>query len=332
MATIGTANNLLDVAKRLDPDGKIAKIVELLAQTNEILMDIPFKEANEMTSHVTTVRTGLPTVYWRNINQGVQPSKSTTAQVKEGIGMLEAWSECDVKLAKLSGNEKAYRLSEAQAFLESMNQEAAQTIFYGNSATAPEEFNGFAIRYSSLSANNAQNIINAGGSDAANQSSIYLVCWGENTVHGVYPKGSKAGIEHQDLGEQTIENAGGVTGARMRVYQDKFNWDLGIALKDWRYVVRICNIDVSDLVAGSGADLINLMIKAVHRIFNKNMGRCVFYMNRTVFEFLDIQRRDDVTAGGQLSYKEVDGKAVYDFRGIPVKIVDALLETEDAVT
>lgn len=330
MATLGTKNNLLDVAKRLDPDGKIAKIVELLAQTNEILMDIPFKEANEMTSHVTTVRTGLPTVYWRNINQGVQPSKSTTAQIKEGIGMLEAWSECDVKLAKLSGNEKAFRLSEAQAFLESMNQEAAQTIFYGNSAVASEEFNGLAIRYSSLSANNAQNIINAGGSGSDN-SSIYLVCWGENTVHGVYPKGSKAGIEHEDLGMQTIENAGGVTGARMRVYQDKFCWDLGIALKDWRYVVRICNIDISELVAGSGADLINLMIKAVHRIFNKKMGRCVFYMNRSVFEYLDIQRRDDVTAGGGLSYKDVDGVAVYDFRGISVKIVDALLETEATV-
>jgi hypothetical protein len=333
MATLGTKNNLLDVAKRLDPDGKIAKIVELLAQTNEILMDIPFKEANEMTSHVTTVRTGLPAVYWRNINQGVQPSKSTTAQIKEGIGMLEAWSECDVKLAKLSGNEKAYRLSEAQAFLEAMNQESAQTIFYGNSATAPEEFNGLAIRYSSLSAGNGQNIVDAGGTGSDN-SSIYLVCWGENTVHGVFPKGSKAGIEHQDLGEQTIENAGGVTGARMRVYQDKFNWDLGIALKDWRYVVRICNIDISNLVANSGsqADLTNFMIKAVHRIFNKNMGRCVFYMNRTVFEFLDIQRRDDVVAGGSLDYAVVDGKAIYSFRGIPVKIVDALLETEARVT
>lgn len=331
MATVGTKNNLLDVAKRLDPDGKIAKIVELLAMTNEILMDIPFKEANEMTSHQTTVRTGLPTVYWRNINQGTQPSKSTTAQIKEGIGMLEAWSECDVKLAKLSGNEKAFRLSEAQAFLEAMNQEAASTIFYGNSAATTEEFNGLAIRYSSLSAANAQNILNGAGVGGDN-SSIYLVCWGENTIHGVYPKGSKAGIEHEDLNMQTIENAGGVTGARMRVYQDKFAWDMGIALKDWRYVVRICNIDISLLVAGSGADLINLMIKAVHRIFNKNMGRCVFYMNRTCFEYLDIQRRDDVTAGGQLNYKEVDGKQIYDFRGIPVKIVDALLETEATVS
>lgn len=330
MATLGTKNNLLDIAKRLDPDGKIAKIVELLSQMNEILDDIPFKEANEITSHLTTVRTGLPSVYWRLLNSGVQPSKSTTAQIKEGIGMLEAWSVCDVKLAQLSGNEKAYRLSEATAFLEAMNQEAAQTIFYGNSSTSPEEFNGLAIRYSSLSAANAQNIINAGGAGSDN-SSIWLVCWGEQTIHGIFPKGSKAGVDHKDLGIQVEQNANGVTGAQMEVYKEKFCWDLGLALKDWRYVVRICNIDISNLAGGSAADLTELMIKATHRLPNKNMGKCVFYMNRTVFQYLDIQRRTDVIAGGGLDYAMVDGKAVYSFRGMPVKIVDSLLETEATV-
>lgn len=330
MATLGTKNNLLDIAKRLDPDGKIAKIVEMLSQVNGIVEDIPFKEANEMTSHLTTVRTGLPTVYWRLLNAGVQHSKSTTAQIKEGIGMLEAWAVCDVKLAELSGNEKAYRLSEATAFLEAMNQEAAQTIIYGNAATAPEEFNGLAIRYSSSSAANGQNIIKGGGSGSDN-TSIYLACWGEQTVHGIYPKGSKAGVDHKDLGVQVEQNANGVTGAQMEVYKEKFNWNMGIALKDWRYVVRICNIDVSDLATGSAADITGLMIRAIHRIPNLNMGKPVFYMNRTVFQYLDLQRRAAVTAGGQLDYSVVDGKAVYMFRGIPVKIVDALLETEATV-
>lgn len=331
MAIVGTKNNLVDIAKRLDPDGKIAKVAELLSQTNEILDDIPFKEANEVTSHLTTVRTGLPTVYWRQLNAGVQPSKSTTAQVKEGIGMLEAWSVCDKKLADLSGNSKAYRLDEAKAFMEAMNQEAQQTLIYGNSTTAPEEFNGLAVRYSSLSAANAQNIVNGAGAGSDN-TSIWLVCWGEMTCHGVFPKGSKAGLDHVDHGVQVEQNAGGVTGAQMEVYKDKFSWDLGLALKDWRYVARGANIDVSALVAGSGADLINMMIKMLHRIPNKNMGKCVFYMNRTVFQYLDILRRDDVVAGGGLDYQNVDGKVVYSFRGIPIKIVDAILETEATVS
>lgn len=333
MATLG-ANvlTLADWAKRLDPQGKVPAIVELLSQTNEILNDMAFKEGNLPTGHRCTVRTGLPSVYWRLVNQGVQPSKSTTAQVDEGIGMLEAYSEVDKDLAELNGNTAAFRLSEASAFLEAMNQEMASTIFYGNSSLNPEEFNGLAIRYSSLSANNAQNIISGGGAGADN-SSIYLIGWGENSCYGIFPKGSKAGLMHEDLGLVTVETTAGIAGNRMRAYQDHFQFKVGLALKDWRYVVRIPNIDISNLVAkSSAADLIELMIKAIHRIPNLASVRPVFYMNRSCFQMLDIQRRDDVISGGGLQYDMVDGKRVASFRGIPVKICDALLENESLVS
>jgi len=333
MATLGASVlTLADWAKRLDPDGKVPAIVELLGQSNEILSDMLFKEGNLPTGHRTSVRTGLPTAYWRLINQGIQPSKSTTAQIDEGIGMLEAYAEIDKDLAELNGNTGAFRLSESSAFLEAMNQEMAQTAFYGNSGLAPEEFNGLAIRYSSLSAVNAQNIISGGGSGSDN-SSIWLVGWGENTVHGIFPKGSKAGLMHEDLGLVTVETTAGIAGNRMRAYQDHFQWKLGIALKDWRYVVRIPNIDISNLVAkSSAADLLELMIKATHRIPNLNNCKPVFYMNRSCFQMLDIQRRDDVQVGGQLTYDVVDGKRIASFRGIPVKLCDQLLETESVVS
>lgn len=333
MATLGSnALTLADWAKRLDPDGKVPKIVELLSQTNEILADMLFVEGNLPTGHRTTVRTGLPTVAWRLLNQGVQPSKSTTAQIDEACGMLEAWSEVDVELAKLNGNAAAFRLSEARSFIEAMNNEMAQTLFYGNSSTAPEEFTGLAARYSSLSAANGQNIVSGSGSGSDN-SSIYLVCWGDQTVHGIFPKGSKAGLEHNDLGEETVESTAGIAGSRLRAFRDQWKWKCGIALKDWRYVVRIANIDISNLIAkSSAADLIELMIKSIHRIQNLRMGKPVFYMNRSVFQMLDIQRRDDVISGGGLVYKDVDGMVVPTFRGIPIRICDALLETESAVS
>lgn len=328
MATLNAnALTLKDFAKRIDPDGKVAQIAELLSQTNAILDDMIFVEGNLPTGHRTTVRTGLPTVYWRLLNQGVQPSKSKTAQIDEGCGMLEAWSEVDVELAKLNGNTAAFRLSEAQAYIEAMNQEAAQTLIYGNSSISPEEFNGLAVRYSSLAAANGQNIIDGAGTGSDN-TSIWLVCWGAQTVHGIFPKGSQAGLEHKDLGEETVETTAGIAGSRMRAFRDQWVWKVGVALKDWRYVVRICNIDVSNLVGGTGADLINLMIKAMHRIPNLNMGKPVFYMNRSVFQYLDILRRDDVVAGGGIDYATVDGKLVYQFRNVPIKLVDAILETE----
>lgn len=338
MSTIGTSYvTLADWAKRQDPDNKAARIVELLAQSNEILTEMLWKEGNLPTGEQTTVRTGLPTVAWRLLNAGIQPSKSTTAQITEACGLLEAWSAIDVKIAQLNGNTAEFRLGEATAFLEAMNQEMAATLFYGNSGTAPEEFTGLAARYSSLSAANGQNIVSGSGSDAGNQSSIWLICWGPQSVFGVYPKGSQAGLVHNDLGIETVNDANGVAGALMRAYRDQFTWDAGIALKDWRYVVRIANIDISNLVAkSSAADLFDLMIKAIHRLpvgaLGSSMTKCAFYMNRTVGQMLDIQTRDDVQTGGQLKFENVDGVPRLSFRGIPIRTVDALTETENAVS
>ena len=336
MATIGnTVLTLVDWAKKLDPDGKVPKIVEMLNQTNEVLNDMLFMEGNLPTGHRITMRTGLPSVAWRLLNQGVQPSKSTTAQVDEQAGMLEAWSEVDKDLAMLNGNTSEFRLSEAQSFIEAMNQQMAQVLFYGNSAVSPEQFTGFSPRFSTknqLTAPNAKNVLDGGGTGSVN-ASIWLIVWGANTVAGIFPKGSQAGIMHQDLGEETAETVAGIGGARMRVYRDRWQWKAGLAMKDWRYVVRIANIDVTNLVAntGSQAMVTQLMIKALHRVQNLRMGTPVFYMGRTAMEMLDIQRRVDVLQGGQLTYDEVDGKMNYTFRGVPVRLVDQLLETEARV-
>lgn len=333
MPALGTsALTLADWAKRLDPDGKVPKIVEMLSQTNEVLSDMLWIEGNLPTGHRSTIRTGLPTVYWRLLNQGTTPSKSTTAQVDEACAKMDAWSEVDKDLADLSGNSGAFRLSESQAFIEAMNQEFVSTLFYGNAGTAPEEFTGLAARYSSLSAANAQNIVSGSGAGSDN-SSIWLIVWGDHSCHGVFPKGSTAGLKHVDHGEGIVETTAGVGGSRMVAYRDQYKWDCGLVLRDWRYVVRIPNIDISNLVGEtSSADLQKLMIKAIHRIPSFGMGKAAFYMNRSCHQMLDIQSRDSVTAGGGLSYQNVGGMPVLSFRGIPVRKVDALTETESVVS
>jgi hypothetical protein len=188
------------------------------------------------------------------------------------------------------------------------------------------------VRYSSLSAANGQNIITGGGSSTDN-SSIYLIAWGPQTVHGIFPKGSKAGLVHEDIGLETVETTAGVAGSRMRAYREHFQWKCGIALRDWRYVVRIPNIDISNLVGkSSAADLIELMIKAIHRLPSLKVGKPVFYMNRSVFQMLDIFSRDDVLTGGGINYSNVAGEVQYSFRGIPVRVCDALVENEAVVS
>jgi len=332
MATLGTgALTLLDWAKRLDPDGMVPQIVELLSQTNEMLADMLWKEGNLPTGHRTTVRTALPTVYWRLLNQGVAPSKSTTAQIDEMTGMLEAWSEVDVDLCLLNGNTNAFRLSEAKAFLEAMNQEMASTIIYGNQGTTPEEFTGLAPRYGAISgATNADNVISAGGSSSDN-TSIWLVAWGDETVCGIFPKGSKAGLVHDDYGEQTVEVTAGVAGNRMRAMQERFQWKGGIAVKDYRYAVRICNIDVSDLAGATPADLLTYMEQADEIIPNE-LGRRAYYCNRRVARWLRNQVRASVETGGGITFENFAGKRTLTFGGVPIRKVDAILNTEATIS
>lgn len=329
MAAIGaTVKTLADWAKEIDPEGKVAATVEILSQTNEILDDMLWKEGNLPTGERTTIRTGLPTVYWRLLNQGVPNSKATSAQVDEQCGILTARSQLDVDLAELNGNTNEYRLSEATAFLEAMSQESAQTMFYG-SASNPEEFVGFANRYGDLSGGNAQNIISAGGSGSDN-SSIYLVGWGERTCHGVFPKGSQAGIQHADLG---IGDAFDSSNNRFRAFMDEWKWKQGLVVKDWRYVVRICNIDISVLKAdtnGSTTNIIEYMLRAIHRLPTIGNVTPCFYANRDICEMLDIQAMNKSNL--QLRSSEEEGKLKTTLRGIPIKKCDALTAAEAQVT
>jgi hypothetical protein len=327
MATIGANQlTLADHAKRLDPEGKVAKIVELLGQSNEILTDMQWIEGNLPTGHRTTVRTGLPTATWRMLNYGVPKAKSTTAQVDDTCGMLEVYSEIDKSLADLNGNTAEFRMSEDRAFLEGINQQMATTLFYGSQALNPERFTGLEPRYNSTAAGNGTNVIKAGGAGSDN-TSIWLVYWGPNTCHGIYPKGSKAGIQHNDKGQQTILDA---AGNQYEGYRTHYKWDCGFSLRDWRYAVRICNIDVSDLATGSPAGLINLMIRATHKIPNMGMGTPAFYCNRAVATWLDIQQLDKTNVA--LNYSDVQGSPAVSFRRIPIRTCDAILNTESTVT
>lgn len=343
----GTALTYADWAKRIDDDGKVATIINLLSQTNEAIDDMLVVEGNLPTGHKTTVRTGLPQATWRLLNYGVVKTKSTTAQVTDNCGMLECYSEVDKDLADLNGNTAEFRLSEDMAFLEGMNQQMSSTLFYGNTATNPERFMGFAPRFNTVTIANAQtaaNVIDAGGTLSTN-TSIWIVCWGANTVHGIFPKGKISGLQHRDLGEWPLSDA---NGNLYQGYRTHYKWDMGLTVRDWRYVVRIANIDVALLSGGSAANLINALIRGVHRFPTTpvgvsteqksdapdggamSMGRMAIYCNRTIRTFLDIQAVNKTNV--LLRLEEWQGKAVTTFRGIPVRTVDALLSTESRLT
>lgn len=333
MTQIVVATNVLtlaDWATRSDPEGKIPLIVELLAQKNEALPDMHWQEGNLATGHRVIQRTGLPTVMARSFNQGIPPSKSTTMGVDEATAEIAGFLEVDKSVAELNGQEAAFRMSEADAFIESMNQSFAQILFYGDPTLAPAVFRGLYPRYNKISGGAfAQNILSGGGSASAN-TSIWLVCWGPNSVYGIFPRGSAAGLQHHDLGLGVVENVAGVGGARMMAYREYWEWRCGLAVPDWRFAVRICNIDTTITSNNISADLIGLMSRSIDRLPSLTAGNCAFYMNRTMFSILKIQAL--AKSNQALSVEEGLTQIEYKFLGIPLRKVDQILNTETTVS
>lgn len=324
--TLGTYNpTYMDIARRLGENDKIARIIERMHEYNEILDDAVVVEGNLTDGHKTTIRTGLPEATWRKFNYGVQPGKSVTVQVTDHTGMLEARAVVDKDLVDLNGNAPAWRLSEDQAYLEGMNQQMAETIFYG-SEILPESFIGLSPRFNLSSAENGGQIIKGGGSSTL--TSIWLIGWGENTVNMIYPKGTKAGFEQEDKGVVTVLDA---AGGRYDAYETVYRWKAGLSVRDWRYVVRIPNIDTAKIGtdANDAADLITLMLNASEQMWNLSGVRPAFYCNRTVRAALrrQILNKSNVF----LTQDNVAGKPVLMFNGMPVRRCDQLLSTEAAI-
>jgi hypothetical protein len=328
--------------------GKQAYIAEMMSQANAFLEYMPWIESNEMGGHEFVFRTSIPAGSWRQINQGVPYSKSTTAKARVGIGALEDYSQVDRLLAEDSGDVAGFRKNEDVAFLEGMGQTIIQTFWYGNTAANPAEFMGFSTFYNTVatgSAANASNVIDGGGT-GNNNLSIWLLCFGERTIHGLYPRGSKAGLDMQDKGDTTpgFDSVGN----RFEAYTSWFRQQAGLCPIDWRYGVRIANIDTTNAgLAGPNApDIFALLAQAAYlppTLGRKQSGitttdapnnpspsiRPVIFTNRTGRHWMDIQSIRDRNV--LMNMRESAGVVNEEWRGVPIEVVDQLLNNEARV-
>lgn len=336
MAIVGNdVLTLADLKSRLGPDNKVSPIIEILARQDEMLADVPWMEANLLTTHKTTVRAGLPTPSFRRFNQGVAATRSATAQIEFPMALLSDRSELDKDLGNLGGNLGAVRFSESLPHMQGMAQTMADTIIYGDPVTNPTtddaKFPGISFYFKdNTTANTKDHVITALGSGSDN-ASIYIIAWGEDTICGIYPNGSTAGLEHNDLGEGDAFDA---SSRRFRAYMDEYKWTGGIAVKDWRAVVRIANIDISDLVATTANQqaLSNYVIEGLEKIPSQYRSRAKIYCNSTVKTAWRLGLRADVKSGGGLTFDNVAGKVVTMFDGYPVRTSNALTSAEATVS
>jgi hypothetical protein len=330
MSTLGASYpTLLEVSKLFGVDGKPLAIADMLSQHNELLDDIPWFEANDRSGHRVGVETGLPEAVYRKLNGGILPSKGTSTDVIEAMASLTSLGKVDKLLADLSGNVDVFRLRKNLRHMEAMRQKFLATLFYGDSTINPEQFLGLAGRFYDIGAGapvSSRQIIDAGGTGTDNMS-IWLVKWGPGGVYGIYPKGSRVGLVHDDYGVELCTAPDGT--GELPMYRDWFVWNHGIAVEDWRNVVRIANIDSSDLTknAASGADLIDLMVQAEELIDGEgDDSRLVWYVPGRIRSFLRRQMLNKSNV--YLTNETIAGRRVTAFNGKPLRKVDRLLQTE----
>ena len=335
MAVIGNSYvNIADIMK----NEALGPVVNMLMQYNPILDDAITVEANKGSSHMTTLQTGLPSVTWGKLYQGIPQSKSTRQQVTDTTGFVEGLSTIDSRVLKHSDDPGMTRLIEAQGFMEAFAQEIASGMMYHDTIGTPEKFKGLFARYNVLAGGGAGNNVIDGGGTGSDNTSIAIVTWGDNYTHLIHPKNTPVGLERTDMGRQRVVDA---AGNPFYVMEEEFRQHIGLVVRDWRYNVRIANIDVSDVIAGT-VDIYALLRKAYHKIKkisrtnpNPDAGlggvRQAIYCNATILEALDALGTNSNNAALQLRPAELEGKEINTWRGLPVRQLDALLNTETRV-
>jgi len=336
MTEFNTRDQLtLDQLAKRTNFGALQSIVEVLLTTEEWMQDAVWVQANQPMSHITTQRTSVPKGTWRSINEGVSPEASSTNQITEGIGILEAYSRVDVLLAKLSGNVNEFRSGEDKAFIQGLAQELSKVMFtadndgdtvtiYGDTQLDVARFNGLPAR---LDDAGLFNVYDAGAITNTDDTSIYIVQWGKDKVHMTYPKGSPTmGIVHDNLGEQTINVMTTVaTPLLMQALVSHFKVNAGLVVRDDRCIRRISSlrteIGATYSFGCSTATVHHKLIEALNALPYQGEGARIYCNNNTKTQ-MDIFAVDKTNV--LYTINDWGGRPTTMFRGVPVRRVDAI--------
>jgi hypothetical protein len=333
---------MVDYVNRINRDGKIADIIELIRKENELADVIPWIECNDGEGHKTTIRTGLPAPTWRKLYGGVQPTKSETRQIRDTTGIMHAYAEVDVDLVEANGNSAGWLLSENAAFVAGLTEEFMSTWFYGDEGTEPEAFTGLSARYDvselqsngSATATAAENKRNVIAEGTTTDTSMWLLGFGPQALHGLYPKGYTMGLKEDYKGVVTIEDASsdGSAGGRFEAHRTHYRWACGLSLRDWRTCAR-AQVDFSELKAdaATGPNLYDILSRMMARTRRGMTDKKVIVCNEGIMEFLRLQAKAG-TAASTLTRMELAGREVDAINGIPVLLSDSLTTSETSVT
>jgi hypothetical protein len=161
----------------------------------------------------------------------------------------------------------------------------------------------------------------------ADNRSIWLINWQPRKVYGIYPKASQLGLQKMNLsknGPLRVPDPNDAT-KTLLAYVTRYQWKLGLAVEDYRYVVRI-QWDPSDSTtfAATAKALVMSMQDALETIFDREQGNLHWYMDRTSKKRFNYELAN---AGESrfLTYLDQGGRIQEMFMGVPIHVSDSLV-------
>lgn len=308
MSTIGTKFNLLDIAKGIGGDQPVLVDALFKDGAGATFQRMPFKPISGWTEKFTQ-KTGRPTVAWRNLGEGVTPSKGERKAMQEGVFLLSGVSEIDkVKADSDPRGVKAASMEEDEDFLEAMGHQLSYQLFYGNAA---KTFSGLRKRLTSTH----DTYVSAGA--ATETMSIYAIKFGPRRFSGIYnPLSGGKIIQSTDYGAQIVTDS---NDDKNEVYQTFFNAAIGIAQYHPKSIGRIALIDSSNKPS----------VSDFHSLFNKmGMRPDILVCNDIVAGYINELKQSSMRMTPSDTSYNIQ---VSDYNGIPIIVDTELLEDESTL-
>lgn len=327
-----------DILSGLKSDGSRDQyIVDLFLKKNPILDDLIVTLANDGQVNQTTIRAGLPNVAWTGIYEGPQGSKGSKRVVKDACGMAESMVEVAKKLYDKAPDKQAFLLDEASTHANAMGQEVATALIYGNIKKNPKQFNGLDLRYPLHGGTDEDEssfyVIN--GAKASNPStsalrSIWLVGHGTHSVHGFFPEGGVAGLKQGPV-EEKWNSEDVATAGNYKLVVQQFSWEIGLAVRDFRYAGRISNIESDKMFETSGQpDYLELLRRLMCRVNSDGVNQA-FYMDKQTLEMIQVLCGRK-TAENAVRFEQLFDRKVTTLFGVPVRTLACMNTNETATT
>jgi len=339
-----TFNDIVANYSSTDAGARFVLPKRVLDRMTPLVRMLPLKASNNIMSNIAVRNDSLPIASTRRWNEGIKATAAHNTPLNDPIMLLEDYGEVDKKLWSIQNDPNAWRADQDMSHIEGLFQLVESILFYGNQGLNPGVINGLTTRFNNLESypNGDQtwqpNVWN-GGASSGNTTSAWMIEFGDDSIYGIYPPNSPAGLRVEDLGESTKELASGTAavGANYlyQVLRTHFEWMLGIQIPDERAVQRICNINPAVLSSNNFDE--NIFIEAKNWLPRAGEAPgTVIFVNRALKTQIDIravsQKINTYFTPPSDNSMDVFGKAVTKFQNIPIYVAEKLLSTETVVS